>query len=131
MAAPGSLKGTLESCELQLGDLCVYTVDDKLSQLKNHVIYQVVKKDALESTSYANHRYAFRAAFDVTSPVGDSIDSFVVLGTRGLRRLTLLDLCTIRLHLDDFIRQYARECGAESDSDRSQDGQPSTALATP
>jgi len=131
MAAPGSWKGTFETWELQVGDLCIFTGDEKFSLLRHHLIYQVSQKEVNVGSTYSIHRYSYRVAFDVTNPTGSSVDETTALGTRGLRKITLLDLCTVRLHFDDFIRQYAQQCGAEVSAVQAIAGQPSEALADP
>jgi hypothetical protein len=114
----------LEGWELSVGDLCLFTGDEKFSSLKSRLVYQVVsKEDATMVSGYPQHRYRYRVAFDLENPSGTSTDTSITFSsTRGMKKITLLDLGTLRLHLDEFVRWYARYKGMEADATRSDTG---------
>ena len=65
-----------------------------------------------EDTKFPSTRYHLRVAFDFERPMGQAIGT-VTWSDHELRKLTLLDVGVIRLSFDNFIREYAREQGAE------------------
>jgi hypothetical protein len=80
--------------------------------LHRRVVYQVVGKENTNPvTSFATHRYMFRVAFDFENPMGTNLDAVAYMGTRDLKRIELLDLGTIRLHFDNFLREWALKMG--------------------
>jgi hypothetical protein len=111
----GNWKGTFEKWELAVGDLCVFVGDEKYSSLHRRTVYQVVSKVADQTASYSNNTYGYRVAFDFENPTGSSTDVIQGLGTRGMRKISLLDLATLRLHLDAFIKDFARYRGMEDE----------------
>ncbi len=101
---------------LIVGDLVIGAAgSDYIAALKKRVIYQVVEvippadDETDEIKKY--HKYKLRTAFDIESPVGTAIECFTV-SSHSLRKLTLLDVATIRLHFDQFIREWAKSQGA-------------------
>jgi hypothetical protein len=109
-----TLKGMFESWELQLGDMCVFVGDEKhQAELRNRVVYQVVHKELAPASSYSHHRYHYRVAFDLQNPSGTAADTVTALGTRGMKKLSLTDLCIIRLVFDNVIKEHACEQGME------------------
>jgi hypothetical protein len=76
----------------------------------------VISKKSPEDTTYIS-QYQFQVAFDFSNPVGVPIDSFGFSTTRELKRLSLLDVCTLRLHFDNFIREWARLNGEANPDD--------------
>lgn len=112
-----ALNDPLNGWELQVGDLAVYVGDSQYSSLKSRIIYQVVDKETGSDVSYATWRYRYRIAFDFENPTGTSTDTTPAMGVRGMKRVSLLDLATLRLHYDTFIQEYARYKGMEHHDD--------------
>jgi hypothetical protein len=98
---------------LNQGDLCIWSgKQTETSFLKNRVIYQVMSRDD-ETDKYGNHiRLTLRVAFDLASPVGTVI-AVHSWSTHELRKISLIDVGIIRLSLDNFIREYARQRGMD------------------
>lgn len=107
-------KGTNERWELSVGDVCLFVGDEKYSSLHRRIIYQVVAKEDAPGSSYSHHSYRYRVAFDFENPTGSSTDITSALGTRGIKKLDLIDLGTLRLHYDNFLRWWAVTQGMES-----------------
>lgn len=103
--------------ELYVGDLVMW--DGKPHEhcyFRHGMIYRVVNKIPPDGTmTYSIARYKFVPVFDFTNPVGQSLDSFEYSTTRNLKRLSLLDLGTLRLHFDNFIREWAKQEGMDVD----------------
>lgn len=92
---------------------------DIFKSMHRHVIYQVVDKGIAEGSSTSNHKYTLRIAFDMENPTGSHTpEPSSIYGTRSLKKLSLLDLATTRLHFDDFIRWWAKTQGMEDTGDR-------------
>lgn len=111
------MKGTLETWQMQVGDLCMFIGDEKHSQLHNRIVYQVVEKKEALASSFSHHEYRYRVAFDIQNPVGVHVDTVSAYGTRGMRKLGLVDVGTVRLHLDNFLREWARSMGVDGSDD--------------
>lgn len=101
---------------LNVGDLVIAAAgSDFIATPKKRVIYQVIDvippaEDETDALKLYN-KYKLRTAFDIESPVGTAIECFTV-SSHSLRKLTLLDVATIRLHFDQFIREWAKSQGA-------------------
>lgn len=106
--------------KLEVGDLVMW--DGKPSEhctFRHGMIYRVVgKQPPDEKSTYDITRYRFITVFDFARPVGQPVDSFEFSTTRDLKRLSLLDLGTLRLHFDNFIREWAKQEGMEVDGPR-------------
>jgi hypothetical protein len=115
-----------ERWQLEVGDLCIFVGDsDIYKQMRHRVIYQVVSKEEAASSSYSYNRYGLRIAFDIESPSGSSTEVITShLGTKNMKKLSLLDLATTRLHFDDFIRWWAKTQGMEDTGDREDAARP-------
>jgi hypothetical protein len=109
-----------ERYQLQLGDLCMFVgMTDVYKQMHRHVVYQVVAKERADSTSLSHNRYTLRIAFDLENPSGSHTpEPTTIYGTKSLKKISLLDLATMRLHFDDFIRWWAKTQGREDTGDR-------------
>ena len=84
--------------------------------MKQRIIYQVAEKKSAPDGYGTPWQYRFRIAFDLEHPMGVNLDMVGFMTLREMRRLTLLDLATLRLHFDNFIREWARMMG-EPDPD--------------
>jgi len=101
-----------EPYELSLGDLCIWVgKQTEYSPLSRRVIYQVIDKEDAATSSWSKHVYKLAPAFDLENPIGTSVEPVSHNGTRDMKRLSLLDIATIRLHYDNFIKQWARHAG--------------------
>lgn len=102
--------------ELFVGDLVMYTGKvTEHSSFRRGSIYQVIKKKEPTDPEYAA-TYHFRLVFDMENPMGSPLDTVGFSTTREMKKLSLLDLATIRLHFDNFIREWAKAVG-EADVD--------------
>lgn len=101
--------------ELEIGDLVMW--DGKPHEhcsFRHGVIYKVVaKRGADETSNLGVARYHFRAVYEFNRPIGQDVGSFEFSTTRDLKKLTLLDLGTMRLYLDNFIREWAKQEGID------------------
>jgi hypothetical protein len=89
--------------------MALFVGDEKSHTLKNRVIYQVVGKEEAPHSTYSHHTYRYRVAFDLANPLGTSLDdTHTGLGTRGMKKLSLVDVGTLRLRLDSFLKEWAR-----------------------
>lgn len=94
--------------ELHVGELIMYVGNPEHSTLKPRVIYQVVKKEANDSKfSGTPFFYRLRPAFDIQNPTGTELETTSNLSVRGMRRLSLVDVGTLRMLLDEFIKQWS------------------------
>ena len=105
--------------DLEVGDLCLWTgTQSEHSTYKNRIIYRCVEKRQNENSDGGTYvSYRFVVAFDISNPLGQQLDPIGFGGVREMKRLTLLDVCTIRLHYDNFIKEWAREMGAANPDD--------------
>lgn len=78
-------------------------------------IYQVIAKKDEHDSDYMS-KYHFRLAFDFENPMGSPLDTVSFSTTREMKKVTLLDLATLRLHFDNFIREWTKQMG-EADID--------------
>lgn len=103
--------------DLHVGDLVMW--DGKPSEhgsFRHGIIYRVVgRTEPGEKTTYDIPRYQFLPVFDFSRPMGTAVESFDFSTIRDLKKLNLLDLGTLRLHYDNFIREWAKSCGMEVD----------------
>lgn len=100
--------------ELQVGDLVMYV--GKVTEhmpLHRRCIYKVVRKRHPEDAQHVA-TYHFRPVFDFENPLGQSLDMIGWSTLRDLRKLSLVDLGTLRLHFDNFIREWARQVGHDN-----------------
>lgn len=117
--------------DLSVGDLCVYEGDPVLCCLQQRIIYRVIKKEPTRSAYdpdawTSDWVFSFVVAHDPfpTSAVSEQYarerthsrasKSLTKHGTRGLRKLGLLDLVMLRNELDNFTRQRAIDLGEEN-----------------
>jgi len=109
-----------ETWELEVNDLCIFTgpIESFLyAKMRHRLVYRVVAKRPQE-TSYSKNLYTLRPAFDLAGPwgkEGDKPEEVTKLGTSHLVRLDILDLCRLRLDLDNFILERGRELSTGSD----------------
>lgn len=109
---PGPLPATWgEPYELAMGDMVMFTGNPEHSSLHHRVVYRVAGKEPASSTSLSNHMYRFQVVFDFENPMGRDLHVATKLGTRGIKRLSLLDLATLRMRLDEFIKEWAASLG--------------------
>lgn len=101
----------VESVDLQVSDLVMWTGRvTEFSTMSRRVVYRVVeRKDPTDESNYVQYR--FSPAFDLESPIGSSLDVTPWMTAREMKRLGLLDLGTMRLHFDNFIREWAKRAG--------------------
>lgn len=98
---------------LEIGDLVLWDgKPHEHSSFKHGVIYKVVGKQEAGESNLNLARYHFRVVYEFNRPVGQEVASFEFSTTRDLKKLSLLDLGTLRLYLDNFIREWAKEEGA-------------------
>jgi len=96
--------------ELSLGELIVWTgKPTEYSQFFRRVIYEVVGKECVKDASWATHVYKLRPAYDIENPTGTDMTTFTYMGTRELKRLTLVDVGIMRLAFDNFIKQWSND----------------------
>lgn len=111
--------GPQAKLELEVGDLCMWTgKQNEHSTYKNRVIYRCVEKRLNENsdgTTYISQR--FIVAFDLENPMGQQLDPIGFGSARDMKRLSLLDVCTMRLHFDNFIREWAKVNGMGNPDD--------------
>ena len=108
-----------EIVDLHVGDLAVWTgKPNEYAPLSRRVIYQVIeRKEPPEGSYYVQYR--FRAVFDIENPIGTVVESTSFMTSREMKKLSLLDLGSLRLHFDNFIREWAKQvCGANIDDVR-------------
>ncbi len=110
-AAKRTLLGVPEPLDLYVKDLVLWTgKPTEYASMSRRVVYQVVeRKDPADSTMYVQYR--FRAVFDFENPVGTLVDPTGWMTAREMKKLSLLDLATLRLHFDNFIREWAKSVG--------------------
>lgn len=107
-----------EPFELDVGDLCIWTgKPTEHAMMFRRVIYQVVEKTPATGASYSKNNYSFIVAFDFENPLGKSMVPVNHMGTREMKKLSLLDLATLRLHYDSFITDWARRMGERDPND--------------
>lgn len=112
---------------LDVGDLVMWCgKQTEGSMLRQRVIYLVTAKtetnvETVIPTGYPSYRYYLRPAFDFERPTGQDM-SQVSWSSHDLKLISLLDLCTMRLHFDSFIRWWAKTQGLEDTGDRPEDG---------
>lgn len=104
---------------LDIGDLCIWTGNQsEHSTYKNRLIYRCVEKRDNESTDGSTYTsYRFVIAFDLSNPIGVHMDPVGFGSIREMKKLTLLDVATIRLHYDNFIREWAKQQGMPDPDD--------------
>lgn len=108
------------SDELNIGDLCVFTgKQSEYSLLHRRVIYRVVEKETRPDNELLSTRftYRFQVAFDLENPTGTVLTTTGKMGVHDMKRLSLLDVATIRLHYDHFIKEWARTMGEANPDD--------------
>ena len=104
--------------ELQIGDLCIWNgKQTEYSTLQRRVIYQVVGKQAAPDDAWNKFVYQYRIAFDIENPLGSTSGYITYNGSREMKKLDLLDVATIRLHYDHFIKEWAIAQGQPSPDD--------------
>ncbi len=109
------VKIPITEVELQVGDLCIWNgKQTEYSVLNRRVIYQVVGKQASSEESWNRFVYQYRIAFDIENPVGSTSGLITYNGSREMKKLGLLDVATIRLHYDAFIKDWAIAQGQPS-----------------
>jgi len=109
---------------LDVGDLVTYygeahEKDSPYSQdtikaeniLVRRIVYRVVKREVAPATSYSKWRYTFQVAFDPLMP-GERSKQVVQIGSRWLKKLTLVDLGMLRMNYDNFIKDVTRQLSA-------------------
>lgn len=101
--------------ELEVGDLVMWDGKPHEHSLFRHgIIYRVMNKREPENTTYMQHQqYQFRAVFDFNRPVGQPIEAFGYSTVRDLKRLSLVDLGVLRMTFDSFIKEWAKQEGAD------------------
>lgn len=98
--------------ELNLGDVVMYVGDVKYAILQRRVIYRVVDKEQQPENATYPYMYKFCAAFDIENPLGQTVESSCQMSSlKDFRKLGLLDLATLRLHFDAFIKEWAHQMG--------------------
>lgn len=111
--------GTPAKLELDVGDLCMWSGrQSEHTTYRNRVIYRCVEKrlqDHGDGTTYFSHRFV--VAFDLENPMGQPMDTIGFGSAREMKRLSLLDICTLRLHLDNFVREWAKSQGMGNPDD--------------
>lgn len=106
----------IQPITLNVGDLVVYVgKQNEYTSMNKRVIYRVVEKEQQDEKNTSPFLYKFSVAFDIENPLGQAIEPTISLySLRDLRRLELLDLATLRLHFDHFIRTWAKQMGEVS-----------------
>lgn len=98
--------------ELNVGDIVLYVGDMKYAILQRRVVYRVTEKEQQPENASYPFSYRFTAAFDLENPLGQVIEpSCQMSSLKDFRKLGLLDLATLRLHFDAFIREWAKQMG--------------------
>lgn len=107
----------IQSPELAVGDLCMWMgKPSEYSGLSRRVIYQCVEKKRRDEPS-KELVYRYRVAFDFENPMGSSLDLTNLTSSRDMKRMSLLDVATLRLHFDCFIKEWAQAQGAGDPDD--------------
>lgn len=115
--------------ELQVGDLVMWTgKETEHSSLKRRLIYQVVSKKLEGTPPHENWRHQLRVAFDFEQPSGTNLQT-ISWSSWELKKLSLLDLGTLRIHFDTFIKWWAETQGFEDQYERPEDGKYGPAVA--
>ena len=92
-----------------MGDLVMWTGrPNEYSTLRRGVIYKCIEAKETPESHWSRRQYRFGIAFDIEDPVGTPMGQTGFMGSHEMKRLSLLDVATIRLHLDAFIRSWAR-----------------------
>lgn len=96
--------------ELFHNDLVMYVGNPDHSVLKPRIVYRVIDKELSEptATSKATLFYRLQIAFDVEHPMGSTLEPTPKVSVRGLKRMSLLDLGTVRMLFDEFIKAWSR-----------------------
>lgn len=81
---------------------------NNFTSIARRVIYRVIEKEPAGTSSLSKHCYGLAAVFDFENPVGMQMSTVKHNGTRDMKRLSLIDLATIRLHYDNFIKEWAK-----------------------
>ena len=95
----------------------MFVGNEEHTKLKQRTIYQVVEKKLQPQSTFSHHEYRYRVAFDFENPVGQTSELISHWGTRGLKKLSLVDVGFMRLAFDNFIREWARSQGADDTDD--------------
>jgi len=105
--------------ELEVGDLVFYTGKvTEYTQFKHRIIYRCIEKkySGEGENSYLSYKYV--AAFDFENPLGVGLASIGGFSNiSDFKKLSLLDVCTLRLHFDNFIREWAKDMGKADPDD--------------
>jgi len=105
-----------EQWELHVNDMCILSGSNEFyPKVQNRLVYRVVGKK-LHETAYSKYEYTLRPVFDLTERWDKRfVNDVTKLGTNGLVRLDVLDLCRLRLDLDNFILERVRELSTGPD----------------
>lgn len=100
--------------DLNPGDLCVYIGNVEFSQLVPRVIYRVTKKEPSTwggtGEALSRWHFTFEPAFDMfsTSHTENTRSVRSKNGTRGIKKLTVLEMGALRRAFDEFLTFWAR-----------------------
>lgn len=100
---------------LCVGDLVMWTgKSTEYATFHRRIIYVVAEIMHPEDPS-RTRSFKLRPAFDIESPIGTVIETtgYPVLSSY-LKKLSLLDVASIRLHYDNFIKEWAKSQGLAS-----------------
>jgi hypothetical protein len=102
--------------ELVPGDLTFFVgKQTEHSALQRRVIYQVTSIEAHDGTLTRN--LTLQPVFDFENPIGTELKTVTWCSESLLKKLNLLDIATLRLYLDNFLRAYAKRVGEPEQSD--------------
>jgi len=112
--------------DLNVGDYVIYfgkapMKDQPYSQqtienedlLTRRIIYQITDKAETGATSMSKWRFKLRVAFDPLDP-GEHAKEVTYMGSRNLKKMSLLAFGMVRMQYDAFIRQVAQEMGQDA-----------------
>lgn len=95
---------------MEVGNICVYVGQETSAYtgLVPRVVYRVISRDnEVGTATWCRYRYGLQPVFDIAGREGVGSLHYCVIGTRFLKKLGLIELCLLRMQLDDFIMQHA------------------------
>ena len=98
--------------DLNPGDLCVYVGSTEFSSMSPRVIYRVIKKEETghSGTHLSAWHFTFEPIHDMFPTSHDALDkpkTRTKNGSRGINKLSLLDLGKLRADFDEFLIKWA------------------------
>lgn len=98
--------------DLNINDLCIYVGSITYCRLMPRVIYRVTGKQPSSwgsDSKLSRWHFTFKPAFDMFPGSDGSDGEQTKNGTRGIKKLELLDLGSMRQALDEFLIRWTKD----------------------